>query len=136
MHMLKVISCVLIFAPALQAVPARPRVHTQRTTTVAQSFGIPGVNATYDYIIVGGGTAGLTIASRLAAEPSISVAVIEAGGFYEADDGNVSVVPGYCTVYAGTDPTDTNPLVDWGFVTVPQAVSTMPDNGYETRTNS
>ena len=130
MHMLGVISGVLVFAPALQAVPARPRAHTQRTTTIAQSFGIPGVNATFDYIVVGGGTAGLTIASRLASEPSISVAVIEAGGFYQADDGNTSVVPGYCTLYSGTDPADTNPLVDWGFVTVPQAVRTMTNRCY------
>lgn len=127
--MLETLSCVLILAPSFPAVLARPGGNFRRTTTIAQSFGIPGVNATYDYIVVGGGTAGLTIASRLAAEPSISVAVIEAGGFYEADDGNISVVPGYCAVYAGMDPTDTNPLVDWGFVTVPQAVSILPDTG-------
>lgn len=78
---------------------------------------------TYDYIIVGGGTAGLTIASRLAENPGLSIAVIEAGGFYEADNGNLSVVPGYCTTFSGTDPKLTNPKVDWGFVTTPQAVS-------------
>ena len=88
----------------------------------SSSFGASGVNATYDYIIVGGGTAGLTVASRLAENPNITVAVIEAGGFYEADDGNVSVVPGYCSMYAGTAPSDTDPLVDWGFVTTPQTV--------------
>ena len=88
----------------------------------AHSFGVPDVNATFDYVIVGGGTAGLTIAARLAADDSISVAVVEAGGFYE-DAGNTSVVPGYWPVFAGTDPADTNPLVDWGFVTTPQAVS-------------
>lgn len=40
-------------------------------------FGTAGTNATYDYVIVGGGNAGLTIATRLAEDPSISVAVIE-----------------------------------------------------------
>lgn len=70
-----------------------------------------------------GGTAGLTIASPLATHPSISVGVTKAGGFYEADSGNTSTVPGDCAVYAGTDPTGTNPLVDWGFLTVPQAVT-------------
>ena len=90
---------------------------------ISTSFGASGVNATFDYIVVGGGTAGLTIASRLAENPNITIAVIEAGGFYEADDGNISVVPGYCSVYAGTAPNDTNPLVDWGFVTTPQTVS-------------
>lgn len=58
------------------------------------NFGIPGQNATYDYIIVGGGTAGLALAARLAEDTSLTVAVIEAGGFYEEDFGNNSVVPG------------------------------------------
>jgi len=86
------------------------------------SFGAPGTNATYDYVIVGGGNAGLTIATRLASDPNISVAVVEAGGFYETDNGNKSVVPGYANYYTGSDPTNYNPLIDWGFVTVPQTV--------------
>ena len=77
---------------------------------------------TFDYIVIGGGTAGLTVATRLAEDTSCSwrVAVIEAGGFYEQDNGNLSVVPGYCTSFTGTDPDNVNPLVDWGFVTQPQ----------------
>ncbi|KAL8877111.1 MAG: hypothetical protein Q9198_004814, partial [Flavoplaca austrocitrina] len=47
------------------------------------------------------------------------VAVIEAGGYYEQDNGNISIVPGYASFFSGTDPTDINPLVDWGFVTQP-----------------
>ncbi|KAI4094879.1 MAG: hypothetical protein LQ344_001924 [Seirophora lacunosa] len=74
----------------------------------------------FDYVVVGGGTAGLALAARLAEDSSHSVAVIEAGGFYEQDNGNISVVPAYCTIGAGTDPADFNPLVDWGFVTQPQ----------------
>ena len=68
-------------------------------------------------------SASLTVASRLAENPKITVAVIEAGGFYEADDGNISVVPGYCAVNAGAAPNNTGPLEDWGFVTTPQNVS-------------
>ena len=49
---------------------------------------MPGTNATYDYVVIGGGTAGLTIAARLAEDPDVSVAVIEAGGFYQQDNGN------------------------------------------------
>lgn len=120
MELLHVICCFLLSAPLLQAVPTEPVLQSQNSPSVTQSFGVPGVNATFDYIVVGGGTGGLTIASRLAADPSITVAVIEAGGFYEAE-GNTSVVPGYCTLYAGTDPADTNPSFDWNFVTVPQA---------------
>ncbi|KAJ5154272.1 Glucose-methanol-choline oxidoreductase [Penicillium coprophilum] len=84
------------------------------------SFGIPGANTTFDYVVVGGGNAGLTIASRLAENQTVSVAVIEAGGFYEIDNGNYSIVPGYSSYYTGSDPTDYQPLIDWGFSTQPQ----------------
>ena len=53
----------------------------------ATSFGTPGTNASYDYVIVGGGTGGLAIAARLAESTNTSVAVIEAGGFYQIDNG-------------------------------------------------
>ncbi|KAL8735786.1 MAG: hypothetical protein Q9166_000650 [cf. Caloplaca sp. 2 TL-2023] len=79
-----------------------------------------GKDDTFDYVVVGGGTAGLTLATRLAQGSSRSVAVIEAGGFYEQDNGNLSIVPGYCTLFSGTDPADVQRLVDWGFVTEPQ----------------
>ncbi|CAK3792813.1 alcohol oxidase [Lecanosticta acicola] len=79
-------------------------------------------NATYDYVVVGGGTAGLAVAYRLAESGCFTVAVVEAGGFYENENGNQSVVPAYCTHYGDTTPQSANqfPLVDWGFVTQPQ----------------
>lgn len=86
---------------------------------LGSSFGIPQ-NASYDYVVVGGGTAGLTIAARLA--ENFSVAVIEAGSFYEIDNGNLSQIPAYSTWFGGKDPKDTSPLIDWGFVTTPQRV--------------
>ena len=114
------LSCLLSYFSLVVQLFAASASYLPNSTS--KSFGTSGVNVTFDYIIVGGGTAGLTVASRLAENPNITIAVIEAGGFYEAD-GNTSVVPGYCSVYAGTAPNDTNPLVDWGFVTTPQSVS-------------
>jgi choline dehydrogenase len=91
------------------------------------SFGTPAVNATYDYIVVGGGTAGLTLASRLVEQNAGSVAVIEAGTFYEMY-GNTSQVPAYAATWIGKSPEDSNPAADWDYVTTPQAVSDITDN--------
>lgn len=87
------------------------------------AFGIPGDNATFDYVIVGGGTAGLTLATRLAEQQSGRVAVVEAGGFYEISNGNFSQVPATDGYFASTGKRDWQPLIDWGYVTTPQAVS-------------
>ncbi|KAI4258800.1 MAG: hypothetical protein L6R42_004894 [Xanthoria sp. 1 TBL-2021] len=93
-----------------------------KSQLLGNSFGVPGQDATFDYIVVGGGTAGLAIAGRLAANPAITVAVVEAGGFYEIDNGNGSVIPALAPLqHVGSLPNDTQPLIDWGFVTVPQA---------------
>lgn len=42
----------------------------------------------YDYLIVGGGTAGLCVAARLTEDPSVTVGVLE-GGEKKLDDKNV-----------------------------------------------
>ncbi|CAG8016569.1 unnamed protein product [Penicillium salamii] len=87
---------------------------------LGSSFGIPGKNATFDYIVVGGGNAGLTIAARLAEGQNGSVAVVEAGTFYEIGNGNKDQVPGLDDNYISKDPDDWQPLIDWGYVTSPQ----------------
>lgn len=66
---------------------------------IGSHFGVPDVPKAYDYVVVGGGTAGLTLATRLAENASITVAVIEAGGFYEFDNGNFSEIPGYASQF-------------------------------------
>ncbi|KAL8765572.1 MAG: hypothetical protein Q9209_007403 [Squamulea sp. 1 TL-2023] len=88
------------------------------TGLLGSHFGIPGRPAVYDYVIVGGGTAGLTVARRLA--QNSSVAVIEAGDFYEFSNGNLSEVPAYASFFTGSDPEQKNPLLDWYQYTEPQ----------------
>ncbi|RPA72823.1 glucose-methanol-choline oxidoreductase-like protein [Ascobolus immersus RN42] len=46
--------------------------------------------ASYDYVIVGGGPAGLTVANRLSENPKVKVLVIE-GGDFAGDDPNVQI---------------------------------------------
>jgi choline dehydrogenase len=82
------------------------------------SFGRPNQNATYDYVVVGGGTAGLAIAMRLAENTSYTVAVVEAEGFYQIENGNQSVVPAYIPQFSSLYNPTANPTVDWGFVTI------------------
>ena len=96
-------------------------LHARRL--LGSSFGVPGINASYDYVVIGGGTAGLTLASRLAEQQAGTVAVIEAGGFYEVGNGNLSQVPATDTWFAGKSEHDFQPLIDWGYITAPQSVS-------------
>lgn len=48
----------------------------------------------FDYIVIGGGTAGLVVAARLSENPDVSVCVIEAG---KDQSTNVdTMIPGEC----------------------------------------
>ena len=68
----------------------------------------------YDYVIVGGGSAGSTLASRLSEDPSVTVRLLEAGGdgkdvLIRAPAGIVLMLPG-------------RPKINnWAFETVPQS---------------
>ncbi|RAH68282.1 GMC family oxidoreductase [Aspergillus aculeatinus CBS 121060] len=78
--------------------------------------GVFGVDASFDYVVVGAGTSGFTLAARLA-EQKLSVALVEAGDFYEAV-WPVAKIPGAVIVGLGSSPTATTPI-DWNFITAP-----------------
>jgi len=92
-------------AASLLALPglanARPAPHSKR-----QDAG------TYDFIIVGGGTTGLALASRLSENETQSVLVLEAGGSPEA-------VASYQA--PGADLQVLGSPIDWAFTTLPQS---------------
>lgn len=49
---------------------------------------LPTHNSQFDFIVVGGGTAGNVVAGRLAENPNVSILIIEAGIGYESSIGN------------------------------------------------
>lgn len=50
--------------------PAYPQNPYQEGKQIKRSFGVPGDGQAFDYVVVGGGSAGLTVASRLAEHAS------------------------------------------------------------------
>lgn len=88
-----------------------------------QGLPLATVNNTLDYVIIGGGNAGLIIASRLSEQPSVRIAIIEAGSFYETTSRNLSSIPADDVYFNGKSPQGTNSLLDWGFITIPKAVN-------------
>ncbi len=68
--------------------------------------------ADFDYVIVGGGSAGCVLAGRLSEDPTVTVCLLEAGG---PDDSVLIRAP------LGFAATATLGLHNWGFETVPQA---------------
>lgn len=77
----------------------------------------PNLGQRFDYVIIGGGTAGLVLANRLTENPATTVAVIEAGTFPEDVHGNWTQVP----MYAGNFYNPMDPMM-WPFSTTPQSV--------------
>ncbi len=72
-----------------------------------------GSTVEFDYIVVGGGSGGCVLASRLTEDPAHTVALLEAGG---ANDGVLNRVPTGAAVHiVGRN------ACNWAFSTVPQA---------------
>uniref|UniRef100_A0A182T7V6 Glucose-methanol-choline oxidoreductase N-terminal domain-containing protein n=1 Tax=Anopheles maculatus TaxID=74869 RepID=A0A182T7V6_9DIPT len=66
----------------------------------------------FDYIIVGAGTAGCVLANRLSENPNVTVLLVEAGDTF----GAASIIPLISTAMQGTK-------YDWAFRTTPQKYS-------------
>jgi choline dehydrogenase-like flavoprotein len=65
-----------------------------------------------DFVIVGGGTAGLAVAARLSEDPSVQVCVLEAGQS-RLGDPNVDMPTGIGKMLNNSE-------YDWAFRSVPQ----------------
>ncbi|KAJ6527023.1 hypothetical protein B0H19DRAFT_1243326 [Mycena capillaripes] len=66
----------------------------------------------FDYVVIGGGTSGLVVATRLVEDPAIRVCVLEAGE--DVTTKPDIMVPGFGFKNIG------KPDVDWGFKSLPQ----------------
>ena len=70
------------------------------------------LNTDFDYVICGGGTAGLVVAARLSENPDVNVGVIEAGG-NKLGDPMVDIPAMFLQMFS-------KPEYDWIYKTTPQ----------------
>ncbi|KAB2111301.1 Dehydrogenase [Alternaria gaisen] len=123
--------CQLILLPSVLALPLldpilQPIIDSVWSiqgglveTLLGSLTGTLGAKQSYDYVVVGGGTGGNTIAYRLA-EAGFTVAIVEAGGSYELGKPLVGPAPLGDIIGVGSNPADSIPTVDYGLRTVPQ----------------
>jgi choline dehydrogenase len=131
MGTIAVVICALLVLAKLTTSAPMPNVEpVAQNVRLGSFFGIPGMNYTFDYLVIGGGQAGLTIAARLAENPSLLIGVVEAGTFAYLSNGNLSQVPATDIYYVGKDVDNWHPGIDWGFVTTPQVVASLPIVAY------
>ncbi|KZP26337.1 GMC oxidoreductase [Athelia psychrophila] len=90
--------------------------HPMDPTTAAEAEAF--ANTEFDYIIIGGGTSGLAVASRLTEDPSIVVGLIEAGVYHY--DAPLVYTPRLTMVVELAGDAIGNTSYDWSYMTVPQ----------------
>src|SRR5260370_27130609 len=91
-----------------------------RSSAKAQPCGQRGekrMTDTFDFVVVGGGSGGCAVASRLSEDPGTSVALLEAGG--ECNNWVVTSPGAMILMISGK-------VNNWAFDTVPQAVPQRP----------
>lgn len=79
---------------------------------------VDGLDAqNFDYVISGGGTAGLVVANRLSEDPNTTVLVLEAGSNH-LDDDRLLILGLVLSVHQ-------NPEYDWSFWSAPQVTALL-----------
>ncbi|RMJ23134.1 Gmc oxidoreductase [Aspergillus sp. HF37] len=111
MHLLP--AFLLALAASAASAPQNQKALSGRPNASYSEPGVPGVDAFFDYVVVGGGTAGITVAARLA-EKDFSVALVEAGTYYKLRS-LTAFIPGADSIKVGASPS-VHPAIDWGFV--------------------
>ena len=93
-------------AGSSSAPPRRPTA----LASSAQEF----VAQEFDYVVVGGGTAGLVVAARLSEDERVRVGVLEAGGYVApGEEPRIDMIVNYGLVFG-------DPKFDWNLKSVPQ----------------
>lgn len=89
-------------------------VSQMRRPTALASSAQEFVAQEFDYVIVGGGTAGLVVAARLSEDERVRVGVLEAGGYVPpGEEPRIDLIVNYGLVFG-------DPKYDWNLKSVPQ----------------
>ncbi|KAG4436398.1 hypothetical protein IFR05_008121 [Cadophora sp. M221] len=91
---------------------ALPFTHAAPSFRRAAYVNAADLRPSYDYVVIGAGAAGLTVANRLSEDSSVTVLVIEAGNFDQQED--IVTIPGLAGGAVGTQ-------YDWNITYAPTA---------------